>query len=800
MKASARRLVPWALLAAAYAAALVAPFRVFLPRFTTHLIGDHGDALLQHLHCAWQWLALAEGRASELLALPTMHPYRSGFVFGETLLGVTLPLAPLHLLTGSTAATFNTAVVLSFPLLALAVFLWVRELFHSPAAGLLAAILVAFTPWRVHYLSALNVLTVHYAIFGMWLLSRWLVRPALPTLLGAALLFHLQLVTSAQVALAAIYLSCIWLLAVWLGSARGFERRRVGQIAVAASVFLGLGLPWLDFFREAFDATPGLLRTGEMASYSAPFPAMARQLGALGPLGIFSAAGSVALALGYRRGWLSRVSVLSLSGLALGSVALFVVGRGPYLGPETDPTALPGYYAARWLPLLGAVRAPLRLAAMTPVFLAMLAGGGLAMAERWTLEKFSGRWARAWLLFPLLLALLWPALPPGMAAPIAQRPPDRSLAAELARLPASAVILSLPMDPEPSGAAVDERVLVHRRAQIGGFASIVAEPFRHAMRRLGQWPYDGTEAARALGATHLVVPARWLGPHGAAIAERGYKVVVSVAGRAVLSLPPARREAAELRYVERRAAVGSATLRGFLLEVPTAAAAGRWLTFSLSPAQWSFDPRAHRSLVARWTGPEGVVEVGAHAFSAGITGPDAPIQIHVPTPESTGPHELIVDHPAGPIEAAVDIRAAPTSLDAAVRDVSITLATGYRTPGSVRAGQPFRVDVSLTVGPAAPILLATSRCDLPERCGEIVLSYQFRRLGRPQGLVASAETPPRTALSRDLIPGDGYEQTWYLRPPPLPGRYALFVRLGAHGSDAHTAWIQLIDALRVTLD
>jgi hypothetical protein len=764
-----------------YAAALLAPFRVFLPRFATHLIGDHGDALLQHLHCAWQWLALAEGRASELLALPTMHPYRSGFVFGEILLGVTLPLAPLHLLTGSTAATFNTAVVLSFLLLALAVFLWVRDLFHSPAAGLLAATLVVFTPWRVHFLSALNVLTVHYAIFGMWLLGRWLERPTLPTLLGAALLFHVQLVTSAQMGLAAIYLSCIWLLAVWLGGGGGFERRRVGQVAVAASIFLGLGLPWLAFHREAFDATPGLLRTDEMVYYSSPFPAMARQLGALGPLGISAAAGSVALALGWRRGWLSRASVVSLSGLALGTVALFVVARGPYLGPEAEPIALPGYYAARFVPLLGAVRAPLRLAALTPVFLAMLAGGGLAMAERWSRERISERWARAWLLLPLALALLWPALPSEMVAPIALRPPDRSLAAELGRLPASAVILSLPMDLEPSGAAVDERVLVHRRAQVGGFASIVAEPFRHAMRRLGQWPYDGTEAARALGATHVVVPARWLGPHGAAIAERGYEVVANIAGRAVLSLPPAALEAPALR-----------------VEVPTAAAAGRWLALSLSPTQWRFDPREHRSLAARWTGSAGVVEVTAHAFSPGITGPDAPIQVHVPTPGSTGLYGLRVDHPAAPIEGVVEIRESATSLDAPVRDVAISLATGYRAPASVRAGKPFRVDVALAVGPAAPILLATSLCDLPERCGETVVSYRFQRLDPPWGLVA--ETAPRTALSRDLVPGEGHEQTWYLRSPPVPGRYALSARLGARGSEAHSPWTQLLDALEVTLD
>ena len=142
MHVPARRLAPALALGALYGAALALPFRVFFSRFDTHLIGDHGDALLQHLHSAWQWLALADGRFAELLALPTMHPYSSGFVFGETLLGITLPLAPMPLLGATTAATFNTAVLLLFLLLGVSVFLWLRNLFVSTAAGLLAAMLV----------------------------------------------------------------------------------------------------------------------------------------------------------------------------------------------------------------------------------------------------------------------------------------------------------------------------------------------------------------------------------------------------------------------------------------------------------------------------------------------------------------------------------------------------------------------------------------------------------------------------------------------------------------------------------
>ena len=115
------------------AAALALQFRPFFPRFATHVVGDHGDALLLHLHCAWQWSALAEGRFADVLRLPTLAPYANGFAFGELLLGVTLPLLPVYGLWGSSAAAFNLGVVLSFAALGLAVFLWVRRLTGSDA-------------------------------------------------------------------------------------------------------------------------------------------------------------------------------------------------------------------------------------------------------------------------------------------------------------------------------------------------------------------------------------------------------------------------------------------------------------------------------------------------------------------------------------------------------------------------------------------------------------------------------------------------------------------------------------------
>jgi hypothetical protein len=781
MRAEARRRALGAALAVLYSIALLVPFRPFLPGFTSHIIGDHGDALLQHLHCAWQWLALSEGRPAELLKLPTLHPYSSGLAFGEPLLGITLPFWPIQALTGSTAAAFNAAVVASFFLLAVAIFLWTRDLFDSAAAGLFAAVLVVFIPWRLHYLSALNVLSVHFVVFGLWLIGRWIRRPDLGSLVGAALLFHLQLVTAAQAVIPGIYLACVWLSVVWLGSGLRLSRRRIWQGLLAGLLFIALGLPWLAFFSEAFDATSGLLRTTAMSRYSEPFGAMARLVGMAGPLGVCAALGVPALAIAARGRMLPRGSFLSLIGLGCGAAALFVTGRGSYLGPHNDPTALPGYYAALYLPLFDALRAPIRLTALTPVVLALLAGGMFATFERFARRALPQRLAPILLFAPLALTVFWPRLDPGMASPIATRPRDLALATQLAALPPGSVILPLPLALGPElGAPVDERVLIHRHAQIGGFASIVPAVFPQTRSRLGQWPRAGLTFAHALGTTHIVVPDRWVERHGATIEREGYERVAGAGGRTIFAMPRVEPSDSSL-----------------WLRAPSTAAPGRWLTLALYRTAQRFEPRGHAELSAVWRTGEREQRVPALAFFPGVVGPRDPILIHVPTPAAPGLSRVSVDFPGFPVDAKVELRPQSTSFDAQIRDVSIALAESYPVPAAVRASAAFRVDVDL-VAAAGPILLASSRHPLPERRGETVVAYRYRSR---EHTTAPIRLGPRAALPGDLVPGDRATRTWYLRTPVAPGTYDLLVSLRATGVPGNPMpWVTLFSDLRVVAE
>jgi hypothetical protein len=765
------------LLGLLYLIAVLLPFREFMPRFATHLIGDHGDALLQHLHCSWQWLALAEGRFSEIYSLPTMAPYPSGLSFGEPLVGIVFPLAPVHWLTGSSMAAFNAGIVASFVLLGVGTFLWVREVTGSTPAGLFAGMLVLFPPWRVHYLSAANVLTLHYAVFAMWLLSRWLRQAGLGLLLGAALLFQLQLVTAAQGGVPAIYLTIVWLAVAWAGHGFALDARRCVQLAAGATLFVGLSLPWLAFFQPAFEATSGQPSWRQMARYTQTFAEMAHATAMAGPLGICAALGLGALPLGLRRAWLPRGAGWTLLGVLIGGAMLFVLARGPSLDPELGSSRLPGYYASQFLPLLEMFRAPVRLAGLTPLVLSLFAGVGLAVVQRALAPQ------RALGLFhalPLLVVLTWPSLPGEMANPIATRGEEQALTQALAKLPADANILSLPMELGLPGAAVDERVLVHRRRQIGGFASVVPRAFLQAALALGQWPASGLEIGGALGTTHVVVPRDWLERHRESALASGHASVVETSDHAVLSFPRLENPPDALR-----------------LEAPGSAASGRWLTLALFSAAHRFEPRGHQRVAATWRQGDEVSHVEATFFYPGVVGPHAPTLVHVPTPSAPGAYGLHL--PGADLHGTlqVEVESQPTSFDFPIADADVELAPDYRVPAFIRASGAFEIDVKLRAR-SGPILLASSRHLLPERQGETQVLIQYRSRA---GERLTQRLPERRSLTHDLAPGDEASLRWTVRTPRQPGTYDLYVRLIATGlSERPMPWRPLLRGVEVALD
>src|SRR5262249_29589670 len=91
------------------------------------------DALFQAFVIGWDWRALTPPPA-RLFELPIDHPAHHALAFMDNLLGPTIVTAPVRILTGSLATSYDAAVVIAFVASAWGVYRLLRHL-GSPRDG-----------------------------------------------------------------------------------------------------------------------------------------------------------------------------------------------------------------------------------------------------------------------------------------------------------------------------------------------------------------------------------------------------------------------------------------------------------------------------------------------------------------------------------------------------------------------------------------------------------------------------------------------------------------------------------------
>lgn len=751
---------------------VVRHLRKHFPRMDEQLIGGGTDILAQHMFMAWQWFAVEEGRFGEILSLPIFHPFPSGAAFHESLIGLAALGAPVYLATKNTVLAYDVVLVATYVLTSLSLYALGRTMFRSPTAGVVAATIVPFLPPRLQHISTINLVAPFFALFAMALVVRWMRRPTTTSIVAAAVLFAAQLATATQWAILALYLAAPWLIGAWAAARFRVDARRARQLVVAGAVFVALSLPWVLFHDAALDSRHGLLRTQSMEYYRMPYERLA-QYALVDSVWFLPAVVGALLVLVLRTGPRAHRALLrgQVVGLVVGLAFLFVVALGAYKRVAGNLETLPGLWAFRHLPLIEGFRVPPRLAMWTPYFLALFAGGAAAVVEHrlrrvGRRSRVAGVASLALPFLPLLLARDWPALPTGTAKPIAARPHDLAFARALdEKLPKDAVLIQLPFDGNlPT--FVDERVLVHRRPQVSGQASVIPVLWE-GLRYFGQWPASDVRGLRALGATHVVAPKRAVDEPSMkqALDDGGWRLAFESGDKQVYEVPPAP------------AATAAAADRGVeVVEVAPRAVAGRWTTLSRFVPDVKPSLRGFLTGRAVWTAADGATtDVDVRGIVPGITGLVDPQRFHVPTPEQPGRYALRVDADGFVAERTVEVVAAKSTADAPiVAGTVVGAATGLVR---VRARHPYTLPARATAG-EGPVWLATSTRDVPDRQGETILVYQYRG-ATPQQPISAMPFQGLHALHRDLFPGESDDVVLTLVAPP-PGTWELWARLEAY--------------------
>jgi hypothetical protein len=351
-----------------------------------------GDVRLIVWALGWNHQALT-GRTASYWDANIFHPAQGTLAYSEHVFGIALPTLPLHLLGAGPVLVYNLAWLLSFPLLALAMYALARRGGLSAAGAAAAGVLGACSFVRIQHVGHLQLLW----IFGLPLAvvcldvwrergqHRWLVAWALAVLTVSLASWYLAV-------LAVMVHAAWWPRCVWPGVRARAWRGVAAAVLAAASVAVVLAVFAWPYER----VPPGPVaemagNSADWASYLVPAQATwsGQWLQARGSTAPRWSFGEQTLFLGWtvmllavhglavvaRRLWRERRSARADLWLALG--ALGAIGLALSLGPgRPDGWPMP-FDLVRHVPGLGLFRAPARFALVLSLVVAALAGASI---------------------------------------------------------------------------------------------------------------------------------------------------------------------------------------------------------------------------------------------------------------------------------------------------------------------------------------------------------------------------------------------------------------------------------------
>jgi hypothetical protein len=171
------------------------------------------------------------------------YPFTDVLAFSEEAISTAVLAWPIYLVSGNDVLAYNAMVLLSFWLVAFAVFLLSRELGASPGAAFVAGLAAAFAPARYGQMSHLHMLTIGWLPLAMWALTIFIRRGGRHYVVLSGVALAIQLLASLHLAVFAT-LALGW----YLAALAIFDRRarQWGRHETTALV-CSLVLPFLLF-------------------------------------------------------------------------------------------------------------------------------------------------------------------------------------------------------------------------------------------------------------------------------------------------------------------------------------------------------------------------------------------------------------------------------------------------------------------------------------------------------------------------------------------------------------------------
>jgi hypothetical protein len=493
------------------------------------------DTLLNTWILAWTQHGLAT-QPAQLFDANTFYPFSNTLSGSEHLLGLALLTWPLRLFTSNAIGIYQFTLVLTYLLLALTSYAFVRYVIRSEGLALLAGAASIFMPWHATEVLHIQLLGAHWFPL-IWLLAlRITLKEARKT--DAPLLFlvlSLQLLTSFYLA---YFISLSLALCIAMGMLAVAPERRLFRklglpIAGAVGIFLLSTIPYLS------RAAGGQLEVAPEATGESLFALMSRSWGELLPLletGWSQAADTylsysiplaIALAALLSLGRLiplrrpeapAHLRLWTATGFLWAmtlSCLILMLGREAQVGESS--ISLPADWAASLVPGFANMRSSGRWAIPIEIAAPLLAAIGLHALSEWSARTSATRPRQAlalltygtWVVL-FLLTMPWRQFPAKTAylASEASRAPYE----ELASLPAGAVMefpwYTHPTYYVPRDSLYMAASTIHWKPIANGFTAYLPSDFKFLRRMASRLPDP-----EALAQIRRLVDVRWLVIH-----------------------------------------------------------------------------------------------------------------------------------------------------------------------------------------------------------------------------------------------------------------------------------------------
>ena len=357
-------------------------------------LSSAADALLNYWALGWDFHILPRDPLA-LFDANIFSPRKDTLAYSEHMFGIAVVVWPFYLVTGNLTIAYNAAILLSFVLSGLGMYLLVRDLTKSRLAAVVAGTIFLAAPYRFLHLVHVQLLTLQWFPFVFWSLSRFL-RDGRPRQLVAVVLFSLlQLLSCNYYAVYLAFAIIVFGLVVLTAGRELLSKKKIFLLGGGAIVVFVVALPFIlpyqrnreqGFYRRYEDVVHFSASASDYANPSSFNKAphfqwlrrRARSEKALLPG--FAAMGLAAFGLYF--GWkaakgdpLRRTFWLFFVFLSL---AAGVMSLGPELRFGDRVVHLPYRFFYRYVPGFGGIRVPARISVLALLGGAALAGWGTA--------------------------------------------------------------------------------------------------------------------------------------------------------------------------------------------------------------------------------------------------------------------------------------------------------------------------------------------------------------------------------------------------------------------------------------